>query len=55
MFASLEDKDREIVLNAMEEVQVKKDEFIIRQGEDGDVLYVVDSGNLDCFVKIKNE
>ena len=28
-------------------------EYIIKQGEDGDNLYVVDSGQLDCFKRFK--
>ena len=39
----------------MEEVKVKEGEFIIKQGEDGEVLYVVDQGILDCYVKLKEK
>lgn len=28
-------------------------EFVIRQGEDGDNLYVIDVGQLDCYKKFK--
>jgi cAMP-dependent protein kinase regulator len=49
MFAALEPKEREIVIDAMEERKIKAGEYVIKQGEDGDNLYVVESGFLDCF------
>lgn len=42
MFNSLDEREREIVVNAMQEVKYKAGDWIIRQGEDGDVLYVID-------------
>lgn len=60
MFSSLQENDREIVINAMEERKYKyifinileikqnqikkkrKSEYIIRQGDDGDVLYILE-------------
>ena len=42
MFSCLEDKEREIVLNAMEEVKIKAGSTVIKQGEDGEVLFGVD-------------
>jgi len=42
MFQALEDRERTIVMDAMEEKIVKAGETVIKQGEDGDVLYVVD-------------
>jgi len=32
----------------MEERTYKQGEFVIKQGDDGDVLFVVDSGELNC-------
>lgn len=55
MFSALDDKDRDIVINAMEEKKYKPGEWVIKQGEDGDVLYVVDQGALDCFKKFTKE
>lgn len=49
MFSALDEKGKRIVIGAMEEKKFKKDDWIIKQGEEGDVLYVVDSGELDCF------
>jgi len=55
MFNPLDDKEREIVMLAMQEKTIKKGEWIIRQGEEGNVLYVVDSGELDCFKKYSDK
>lgn len=48
MFQALEEKQREIVINAMEERKYSKGDRVIKQGDDGDVLYIVESGTLDC-------
>lgn len=48
MFRSLEPTDLKIVINAMEEVKFSKGDFVIKQGDDGNVLYFVFSGELDC-------
>ena len=49
IFSSLEKKDLDIVINAMEEKRYKLDDKVISQGEDGDCLYIVETGNLKCF------
>ena len=33
----------------MEEIRFKAGDYVINQGEDGDVLYFVDEGELDCY------
>jgi cAMP-dependent protein kinase regulator len=48
MFNSLEQKDRDVVIMAMEEVKRNKGDNVIIQGEDGGDLYVVESGILKC-------
>jgi cAMP-dependent protein kinase regulator len=56
MFNSLNPDELEIVLGAMVSVQKKANETIIREGEDGDNLYVVEKGTLTCtkiFVSVK--
>jgi len=55
MFSNLDHKEKEIVLNAMEEHKFAKDDVVITQGDDGDVLYCVDSGKLNCFRKANKE
>ncbi len=49
LFNSLEDKDLNTVIDAMEEVRFSQGDQVIKQGDPGDVLYVVYSGELDCF------
>lgn len=35
MFSALDDKEKNIVVDAMEEKRYKPDEWVIKQGEDG--------------------
>ena len=49
LFTSLEDKDLNTVIDAMEEKKFNKGDNVITQGENGEVLYLVDQGTLDCF------
>ena len=54
LFSNLDQKELDIVIGAMEEKTFDKDEYVIKQGEKGECLYVVESGTLDCskvFVK----
>lgn len=48
MFRALDSQNLKIVIDAMEEVKFKKGDFVIKQGDDGDVLYFVFTGSLDC-------
>ena len=48
LFSNLEKKDLDIVIGAMDEKKLKPNEIAIQQGDDGDVLYVVESGELEC-------
>ncbi|CAL1609297.1 unnamed protein product [Knipowitschia caucasica] len=51
LFKTLEQEQFSEVLDAMFEVQVKPDEHIIDQGDDGDNFYVIEQGIYDIFVK----
>jgi cAMP-dependent protein kinase regulator len=58
MFSSLNPAELDIVLGAMISVHKKAGETIIREGEDGDNLYVVENGTLTCtkiFVSLHNK
>jgi cAMP-dependent protein kinase regulator len=44
LFNTLNEKDQNIVLDAMNEENFQKGDVVIREGDDGDVLYVVESG-----------
>ena len=48
MFSALDEKEKEVVIDAMTEVRAVINEVIISQGDQGDCLYVVDTGNLAC-------
>ena len=55
IFSSLDKKDLEVVINAMEEKRYKLKENVITQGEDGDCLYIVETGSLKCFKTFKTD
>jgi cAMP-dependent protein kinase regulator len=55
LFTELNEKDLITVINAMEEIFLKQGETIIKEGDDGDCLYIIESGELDCFKIIENE
>jgi cAMP-dependent protein kinase regulator len=49
MFNSHNPKDKKAILDAVKAVQKKKGEVIIKQGDDGDNFYILESGALDCY------
>lgn len=53
LFRSLDKEQMNQVLDAMFEKQAKPEEFIIRQGNDGDNFYVIESGVYNVFVNDK--
>ena len=48
MFSALNPEEMEIVISAMQKIVKQPGESVIKQGEDGDNLYVVESGTLNC-------
>lgn len=48
MFNALNPEEMSVVLLAMQSVAKKAGDNVIREGEEGDVLYVVEKGTLDC-------
>jgi cAMP-dependent protein kinase regulator len=48
LFNNLDPSDINIVIGAMDEKQYSAGEPVIKQGDNGDCLYIVDSGELDC-------
>ena len=48
MFMALDENDLQVVIDAMDERKVPAKEFAIKEGEAGDVLYIVESGDLSC-------
>ena len=55
LFSSLDPKDLEIVIGAMEEKRFKSGEDVITQGDKGDCLYFVEEGNLECYKKFSKD
>ena len=55
LFNNLESNDVDLVIGAMEEKNYKSGEYIIKQGDNGDCLYIVDSGELDCMFSFKSK
>jgi cAMP-dependent protein kinase regulator len=53
LFAGLEDRDLEVVIGAMREVNCEPGQVLITQGEDGDCLYVVETGRFDCKIIVE--
>jgi cAMP-dependent protein kinase regulator len=49
MFQNLDDKELSIVTMAMEQFSPAPGEHVIKQGEAGDCLYIVEEGLLKCF------
>ena len=49
MFQALGKKEKELTIDVMNERKYEAGEIIIQQGDDGDDLYVVESGHLDCY------
>merc|ERR1711976_42710 len=49
LFNSLEERDLETVLLAFEEKRFNKGDHVIDQGDHGDVLFLIESGTLNCY------
>lgn len=49
MFGKLKQSEKNIVIDAMEEKGFGQGDVVIKQGEAGSVLFVVDEGQLDCY------
>ena len=48
MFNALDEKEFEIVVDAIEEVKVQPGNVVIKEGDQGDCMYVLESGELVC-------
>lgn len=55
MFAALDEADFDVVVSAMDEKKVANQEFIIKEGDAGSVLYIVEEGKLACYKNINGE
>lgn len=50
LFSELDERELDVVTSAMREVQLEAGMRIIHQGEDGDSLFVIEDGVLECKV-----
>ena len=48
MFKYLEEKDLDIIVDVMEAKNFEPGEIVIKEGDDGNELFVVSSGHLKC-------
>lgn len=55
LFNSLDDKELNTVIMAFDEKRFVKGDHVITQGEQGDVLYLIESGTLNCSKVFKKE
>ena len=49
IFTALESKDLSIVIDSMEEKIFNAGETVIQEGDSGDCLFVIETGQLDCY------
>ncbi|XP_035715821.1 cAMP-dependent protein kinase type II regulatory subunit isoform X2 [Folsomia candida] len=55
LFRSLDGEQMQQVLDAMFERRVQAGDFVIKQGDDGDNFYVIESGKYKVYVKMDGE
>lgn len=48
MFKELEQKSIEVIVDAIKQIAFRSGSIVIKQGEPGDCLYIVESGILSC-------
>ena len=48
MFNALDENEFEIVVDSIEEVRTKPGDAVIKEGDEGDCMYVVEQGTLTC-------
>lgn len=55
LFSELEKSDMDLILSAMKEQNFESGKKVINEGDDGDYLFVIEKGNLDCIKNINGE
>ena len=53
LFQNLDWKDEETLIKAMSEKEFQSGDSVIKEGEDGNELFVVESGEYDCYKMIE--
>lgn len=49
IFNSLDERDLKTVVDAMEEFTCQENDEVIKQGDPGSVLYIIEKGTFDCY------
>jgi hypothetical protein len=49
IFNMLDEKELKIVIDAMEEYCCKPGDYVIKEGDPGAVLYIIEKGEYDCY------
>jgi len=52
LFSSLNEAEIKVIVDAMDEISYKPNEYVIKQGDPGNCLYVVESGRLKCTKRL---
>lgn len=55
LFRNIDSDDEQTIIDAMGEKNCEVGETIIEEGTDGDQLYIVESGEYDCFKNIQGK
>jgi cAMP-dependent protein kinase regulator len=55
LFSHLEQKEQVTIALAMKQVPVSKDDFIIKQGDNGNEVYIVSQGTFECSKKFSDD
>lgn len=54
VFSELDNDERLLIANHLEELFFARNELIIKEGESGDSFFIIDEGEVDVFVNIPN-
>eukprot|EP00927_Polykrikos_kofoidii_P032146 TRINITY_DN27469_c0_g1_i1.p1 TRINITY_DN27469_c0_g1~~TRINITY_DN27469_c0_g1_i1.p1 ORF type:complete len:430 (-),score=95.41 TRINITY_DN27469_c0_g1_i1:70-1359(-) len=55
LFSSMDKEDMNTVILAFKEKRALKDERIITQGEDGESMFLIEAGSVDCLKKVQDQ
>ena len=55
MFNALEEKEFEIVVDSIAEVKIHPGDLVIKEGDEGDCMYIVEQGTLTCTKHFKGK
>jgi len=50
LFSSLDDRQRLVILDAMQRLEVPAGEVVIKQGDQGDRFYIIESGEVEYWI-----